>query len=126
MKRFFLLAALLTSCATPTLITQGAPLPVRHEGRGRGDLSEEDILTVMLQAKPALQNCSRQEQARSNGRGTVFLVFEILPSGEVTDIAVRDRETASYEISRCIAAVVSGLRFRPSTRGESVTFPFKF
>lgn len=117
-------AVLLSACATP--VSSGVALEVRS---GFADLREAppevkaQYAAVILAQKDAIGACVWKYRAD----GKLVLIWDILPSGDVANIGVRDRDFATHPVSRCIADVVATLQFPPSADGvRAFNYPFKF
>lgn len=138
-----LLLLVVTGCAQ-LRVAPGRPLPVRGPQlvalRSNGDRTQANIMTVILAQKARLGACVEAERAVSGATGKAFvkpgnpgfiekevlLVWDILPSGEVANVGVRDPEYAGLEISQCLATVIRACRFAASEQGDQITFPFRF
>jgi hypothetical protein len=84
-------------------------------------------MTEVLARKAGLAACVAAERAANGGEGKLLLVWDILPSGEIANIGVRDPDYAALEISRCVASVMAACRFPASPDGaKNIVFPFKF
>lgn len=61
--------------------------------------------------------------------GKVAVQFTVAPEGDVHEAEVVHNTTGSPQVARCVARVVSKVRFRPRRAGEDplrFTFPFVF
>ena len=58
--------------------------------------------------------------------GKVSVRFAIVRNGDVTGVRVVENTTGSPSVERCVAGVVSALRFPRKRYGKSVRFTFPF
>ena len=115
-------------------VTDQAPLPVRRSARSdeatplAPEVTRAAIMQEILAHKRELGECIAQESRRYGlPHGKLLLVWDVLPSGAVSNIGVAEAEFANRAITHCIAGIVATFRFPASAEGlPPIVFPFKF
>lgn len=120
-----------------------ARTPPAEELRLPDDISDLDTpprqaSNPNLPAKPAMQaidimvktnvNVKRcfYEYQKAEGKlpSRLDVPFAIKPSGDATDISVKQSRYAGGELEACLIKAIRGITFPPSQQGTSLTFPF--
>ncbi|MGV3624815.1 MAG: VIT domain-containing protein [Archangium sp.] len=103
---------------------RASDVPDAHGLTGSGRLSNEDVSRVVLAATDEWKKCSTGDREMS---GTVMINFTILPDGSVNLGPTASPEPlASSAFAKCVLAQIQKLKFRASTNGQKVNYPFTF
>lgn len=92
------------------------------------ELSQGDIMQVVLAHKPAIAKCVQQQKANDpNLSGRMVVRWTILTSGRTSGVAVRTSEFRSTKLASCISGLIRTMRFpRHKQQGAPIDFPFTF
>ncbi|MGQ0507406.1 MAG: adventurous gliding motility protein GltJ [Myxococcaceae bacterium] len=100
-------------------------------GSGAGEvesLSSSDIMTVVVQNKPAIMKCvAEQKNKDPDMTGTLVMRWQVQPSGRTSNVSVQSDEFKSTYMASCIGGLIKSWSFpRHKVAGDPINFPFKF
>lgn len=82
-------------------------------------------IDIMVKTNVNVKRCFYEYQ-KAEGKlpSRLDVPFAIKPSGDATDISVKQSRYAGGELEACLIKAIRGITFPPSQQGTSLTFPF--
>ena len=83
-------------------------------------------IDVMVKSNANVKRCFIKEQA---SKGTlpprIDLKFTIRPDGSATRVGIKQVEYAATDLDFCLGSAIKSIRFPPSQKGQTLTFPLE-
>lgn len=122
--------------ARPTSTSSGrASVPKASSSAGSASSSTDSSLPerpsvsaidVMVKSNANVKRCFIKEQA---SKGTlpprIDLKFTIRPDGSATRVGIKQVEYAATDLDFCLGSAIKSIRFPPSQKGQTLTFPLE-
>ena len=91
-------------------------------------LQTSDVMTVVLNNKPAIVKCVNEQKKKDPSlSGKLVMRWTIQPSGKTTSVTCRTDEFRSTYMATCITGLIRSWTFpRHKKQGDPIDFPFTF
>jgi predicted Zn finger-like uncharacterized protein len=112
--------------ATPTQYIP--PEPGGGSAKVQESLAQSDIMSVVLNNKPAIVKCVNEQKKRDPDiSGKLVMRWVIQTSGKTTGVSVRTDEFKKTYMASCITGLIKGWNFpKHKKQGDPIDFPFTF
>jgi outer membrane biosynthesis protein TonB len=113
--------------ADPTMAEAADPTMAEAADPAIDELTKQQILDPLEAARPRIRACYQGELDRGTEASVKLVVrFNVQPDGTVADLRPIEDGDLLPTLTTCVLDIVQTIRFAPSKKGVSVTFPFLF